>query len=82
MGVSENGVYGIPLKWLFQWQTDDESLNSGVPYFQTKTIPSGKRLHSELERSTIFYSWVNTHYFDWDIYQFAFGMFTRPGNQC
>jgi hypothetical protein len=38
MGVSENGVYGIPLKWLFQWQTDDESLNSGVPYFQTKAI--------------------------------------------
>jgi hypothetical protein len=40
MGVSENGVYGIPLKWLFQWQTDDESLNSGVPYFQTKAITS------------------------------------------
>ena len=47
------------------WLRSVVNLPSGEP-----TKSNGKIHH---------FSWENTHYFDWAIFQFAFCMFTRPG---
>ena len=48
----------VVLKWL-RPQNHENSI---------KSLPSGERLHFAMERSTMLFSWVVIHYFDWAIF--------------